>query len=942
MNTDDGTGRDGELAQIRRFVAELPAGRGGLVAITGPAGIGKTFLARGVLNELPPGVLAVTATSRVRMPVPALWPVRQLIRAIQQRDGGAAPDLDPLGDPVAAAALPEYVLVERAVDRLVSLGAASPVAAVLDDAEHADALTVAVLEALSERLHCCPLLVLVCAVAGQTDTPALSESLDRLRGRPRVLSLRLSGLADEVVDRVVGSVRPELDRAGRRQLVRASAGNPLLAQELAQLPASRAEHAGDGGAALAPPALTATLHELVGERLASLAADDLLAVLTMSGRPVSVTLLAQATGRSVESVRRDLDQAVALGLVLIDDRLGAVRMSHPAFGAVLLQRLDPDAVRAVHLRLAAALDQATDFPGQHLVERARHLITAGEHGEAAATACLAAGLYEESAGRLASALDLVTHGAYACESDPATRVHLLRLYGRCLARGGEVTTARRELLRAVQTARRAGDAELLAPALLDLTAVDDIGSGAEAAARIALLADTATALAGIASGSTRALLLARLAEVLHLSDPARARTLAEEALRLAGNDPAALRQARHAWALAMGGIGLLPEVEAARLRWMADGEPARPDSFALSLLPALVRADRSAVEHSLALAGGADAAGRQTVRAGGLLRIARLGLAVADADAGAVAELSHQVAGSAIAGIRMLGAVLDLFWQFHARPSAAVRQARPSSAAEPGEPASAPSAELADLQVLTRVGLAALRGDRQAEIWIRLRLADGGWRPPTEPGPGQDLAWAVLALCGSAVADQRASRGALQYLTAHSDTFVSLSTALIGPVGWFAAAAHASLGELDPALALNGQALEASRRFASPTWTAQCLVQRASLLARQDPVQAQRLADEAAGLSREHALAGIAEPAGELLRSLPALRYPLNPRQLELLRLAAKGLSNDQIARRLYVSTPTVERHLSQIYRTLGVANRAAATRWLALHGPEFVMSTEL
>jgi len=45
-------------------------------------------------------------------------------------------------------------------------------------------------------------------------------------------------------------------------------------------------------------------------------------------------------------------------------------------------------------------------------------------------------------------------------------------------------------------------------------------------------------------------------------------------------------------------------------------------------------------------------------------------------------------------------------------------------------------------------------------------------------------------------------------------------------------------------------------------------------------------------------------------------------------------LRNDQIARQLYVSTATVERHLSQIYRKLGVANRAAAARWLSLQDP--------
>jgi len=51
----------------------------------------------------------------------------------------------------------------------------------------------------------------------------------------------------------------------------------------------------------------------------------------------------------------------------------------------------------------------------------------------------------------------------------------------------------------------------------------------------------------------------------------------------------------------------------------------------------------------------------------------------------------------------------------------------------------------------------------------------------------------------------------------------------------------------------------------------------------------------------------------------------LTPRELEVLRLAAEGLSNCEIGSRLYVTEQTVKFHLGNIYRKMGVANRTEA-----------------
>ena len=59
----------------------------------------------------------------------------------------------------------------------------------------------------------------------------------------------------------------------------------------------------------------------------------------------------------------------------------------------------------------------------------------------------------------------------------------------------------------------------------------------------------------------------------------------------------------------------------------------------------------------------------------------------------------------------------------------------------------------------------------------------------------------------------------------------------------------------------------------------------------------------------------------------------LTPREVEILQLVAQGLSNSELAERLWVSDQTVKFHLSNVYRKLHVESRAKASRWAAVHG---------
>jgi DNA-binding NarL/FixJ family response regulator len=64
-------------------------------------------------------------------------------------------------------------------------------------------------------------------------------------------------------------------------------------------------------------------------------------------------------------------------------------------------------------------------------------------------------------------------------------------------------------------------------------------------------------------------------------------------------------------------------------------------------------------------------------------------------------------------------------------------------------------------------------------------------------------------------------------------------------------------------------------------------------------------------------------------RVLGRMRAPaeeaLSPRELEILQAVARGLSNKEIGRRLYVSEATVKTHLLRIFAKLGVDDRTAA-----------------
>ena len=71
-------------------------------------------------------------------------------------------------------------------------------------------------------------------------------------------------------------------------------------------------------------------------------------------------------------------------------------------------------------------------------------------------------------------------------------------------------------------------------------------------------------------------------------------------------------------------------------------------------------------------------------------------------------------------------------------------------------------------------------------------------------------------------------------------------------------------------------------------------------------------------LNEARDLAGSLEPA-------PAAPHPFSPRELQVLGLAAEGLTNKEIAYRLGVSERTVQFHMNSIFNKTGTGSRTEA-----------------
>jgi predicted ATPase/DNA-binding CsgD family transcriptional regulator len=102
-------------------------------------------------------------------------------------------------------------------------------------------------------------------------------------------------------------------------------------------------------------------------------------------------------------------------------------------------------------------------------------------------------------------------------------------------------------------------------------------------------------------------------------------------------------------------------------------------------------------------------------------------------------------------------------------------------------------------------------------------------------------------------------------------------------------------------------------------------------------LRAEELSSAGAALDLADAAFYARRQLGAALRDPNPRTRPVRPggltrREVEVLRLLADGGTAGEIATQLFISTRTAEHHIQHIYTKIGVATRAAATRWAVKH----------
>ncbi|MHA6780622.1 helix-turn-helix domain-containing protein [Pseudonocardia saturnea] len=113
----------------------------------------------------------------------------------------------------------------------------------------------------------------------------------------------------------------------------------------------------------------------------------------------------------------------------------------------------------------------------------------------------------------------------------------------------------------------------------------------------------------------------------------------------------------------------------------------------------------------------------------------------------------------------------------------------------------------------------------------------------------------------------------------------------------------------------------ASARAHAPSSPQLAIAEAGAASAEFDRVGATVLADTAAALLRS---LGVAR------RSVPRSGAELTMREQEVMHLVGLGLSNPEIAQRLFISRKTAAHHVSSVLGKLGLRNRAEAVAHVA------------
>lgn len=134
---------------------------------------------------------------------------------------------------------------------------------------------------------------------------------------------------------------------------------------------------------------------------------------------------------------------------------------------------------------------------------------------------------------------------------------------------------------------------------------------------------------------------------------------------------------------------------------------------------------------------------------------------------------------------------------------------------------------------------------------------------------------------------------------------------------------------------LSGDAITPAARLLAAADSYQAMIEPRPHRAARSPAEAahELRADSAAGRLDADAVDAVLAASGHQTRRRRANVAGLTSREIDVLRLAARGRSNKEIAKQLVVTPKTVGNHIEHIYTKIGETNRAGAALFAMRHG---------
>ncbi|MGI5285678.1 ATP-binding protein [Nonomuraea polychroma] len=485
-------GRDHPAALLRAEIARLIGSHGGLVLVTGEAGIGKTTLVTSAAREARrQGALVVGGACWDSASAPGYWPWTQVIRALRRgaepgewaaAERAAGPSLAALlGDqtshedqgtrpspfaPVSpsGAEVPDtFRLYDAVTSALVALAQRRPVVIVIDDLHVADPASLRLLEFAAQQTWFERVLLIGTyrdAEVEPVDHP-LRALLSPLGARATT-TITLTGLDEAAVAalmaRTVGE-EPPPDLVA--EVHRRTGGNPFFVEQTARLWSS-----GGSADAIAPGVRDALLRRL---SLLPRPVAELLPAAAVLGREFHRQVLAATIEAPVAHVDRLLELAVVAKLVVTKGG-GVFAFAHDLVRETLYDSLDDPGER--HAAVVAALDRSPGLADKMLPsDLARHAYLAGDRVAPGRATDLLLAAARDARGRMAGEEHLGhLRRAYEVSASADRRRHALIALdlGRELNHMGERDAARRMFEEAAAIAGELGDRELPARVALSL------------------------------------------------------------------------------------------------------------------------------------------------------------------------------------------------------------------------------------------------------------------------------------------------------------------------------------------------------------------------------------------------------------------------------------------------------------------------------------------